>query len=85
MLRRNTNINVNVNIYVLYIYVYYLFKMNNYMKKQFYKVPLVKPSQRLQKQRQPEWKVCNIDDSEFKLGMRKGKRLELGMERERRK
>ena len=38
------------------------------MKKQFYKVPLVKPSQRLQKQRQPEWKVCNFDDSEFKCG-----------------
>ena len=48
----------------------YLFKMNNYMKKQFYKVPLVKPSQRLQKQRQPEWKVCNVDDSEFKCGIR---------------
>ena len=38
------------------------------MKKQFYKVPLVKPSQRLQKQRQPEWKVFNVDDSEFKCG-----------------
>ena len=43
------------------------------MKKQFYKVPLVKPSQRLQKQRQPEWKVCNVDDSEFKFGIEKEK------------
>ena len=47
--------------------------MNNFMKKQFYKVPLVKPSQRLQKQRQPEWKVCNVDDSEFKFGIEKEK------------
>lgn len=41
--------------------------MNNYTKKQFYKPPKVKPSERLQQQKLPEWNSLQNDENKYKL------------------